>query len=133
MLRLYARNSFGAKWDALWTNWLGPALAANNDDVAAVIMKTGWAPWVPVGDVHMKVTYYSFDGNATWFSSDAPRKSPFCAGIAAARRKKYALWVPWVKNLERGTAPYNVRDAERGGIIQKQKRADLERHREHKV
>jgi len=63
-------------------------------------MEAGWAPWVLGGDVHMNATY-SFDSKASWFWQNAPNMSPFCAGTAAGRRrKKYAVWVPWVKNLD---------------------------------
>lgn len=96
MLRLFAWNSFGAKWDAFWTNWLLPALG-NNDDIAGVLMESGWAPWVLSGDVYMNATY-DFERSASWFNHASLGNSAFCAGIVATRRR-YGLWVPWVGNL----------------------------------
>ncbi len=96
MLRLFAWNSQGAKWDALWTNWLFPALGTN-DDVAGVLTEAGWAPWVLSGDVQINATY-QFDSRFNWFDHNAVGNSAFCAGIGA-QRGRYSLWVPWVGNL----------------------------------
>ena len=96
MLRLFAWNSQGAKWDAMWTNWLAPALG-NNDDVVGVITESGWAPWILSGDVQIN-SVYDFNSDSTWFDHTSLVNSAFCQGIAASRRR-YGLWVPWVGNL----------------------------------
>ena len=96
-MHLLVWNSQGAKWDTFWTQWVAPAMAAN-DDLAGLLLESGWAPWVASGNVYIDATY-SLDSSATWFDAVKAGVSTFCLGMTAVRGR-FSLWVPWVRNLE---------------------------------
>lgn len=96
-MHLLVWNSQGAKWDTFWTQWVAPAMAAN-DDLAGLLLESGWAPWVASGNVYIDATY-GIDSNAMWFDAAKARVSTFCLGMTAVRGR-FSLWVPWVRNHE---------------------------------
>lgn len=97
-MKLIVWNSQGAKWDACWTNYIVPAKTSlMPDDVMALLVEAGWAPWVEPGDVTVNEEYWMM-GSTTWYSEKGAGKSTFCQGIESERRYK-ALWVPWMKNI----------------------------------
>lgn len=99
MLRLVAWNSQGKKWDALWNHYVSPlTMPPQNDDVIALVVESGWAPWVTPGEITLNEEYW-LNEDVSYYNTKAAQKSPFCVAVEAKRRR-HALWIPWVKNLE---------------------------------
>jgi hypothetical protein len=99
-MKLVAWNSFGAKWDIFWSNWITPIVpgtGANTDDVAGVLLEAGWAPWVQSTGVSIN-GLYQMDETKEWFDGTTAAASSFCQGVLRKRRFG-ALWVPWAKTL----------------------------------
>lgn len=97
MPQLIVWNSQGGKWDVLWDNWLGPTAGATRDDVVALVVEAGWAPWILSGDVTIN-TLYPLDSFSARFNAVGANASTFCKGMAS-ERGRYPMWVPWVGNL----------------------------------
>jgi hypothetical protein len=97
-VQLIAWNSQGAKWDTFWTNWLAPALAPQATDVVGLLVEAGWAPWIQSDTVSENALYW-LDSTSTRYDAAAAATSVFCQG-AQAERNRWALWVPWVANLD---------------------------------
>ncbi len=98
MLRLFAWNSFGNKWDILWNNWVGPAVNGGGANIAGVLTEAGWGPWVSNWDVQINNTYF-FDERQAWFNQNSLVPNSFCGGYETAPRGKWATWIPWVKTF----------------------------------
>lgn len=96
MLRLFAWNSFGNKWDTFWTNWIGPAVGTGS--IAGVLTEAGWPPWMSNGNVQIN-NRYLFDSGQQWFNQASLATSAFSMGMVNAPRGKWATWVPWVRTL----------------------------------
>lgn len=97
-MQLVVWNSQGKKWDAFWTNYINPlATAIRPQDVMGLLVESGWAPWVTPGTVKIN-TLYPLTREQQWYSIVGARRSVFCQGVLA-KRKRYAMWVPWVANL----------------------------------
>jgi hypothetical protein len=97
-MRVVAWNSQGAKWDALWTNWMVPQIALGQQppkrDVLGVLVESGWAPWVTSGPVTENVAYPLGLGETPWMAK--PLVGAFSTGVTSSRGQT-AYWVPWVK------------------------------------
>lgn len=99
MLRLVVWNSEGKKWDTLWNYYVSPlVMPQQTDDVVALLVESGWAPWVTPGEITLNDPYWLTQG-VSYYNGVAARKSTFCVAVEAERRRK-ALWIPWVKNLD---------------------------------
>src|SRR4051812_42121361 len=96
-MELVVWNSQGGKWDTFWTNYISP-LGPGGQDIMGLLVESGWAPWVLPGDVTVNAVY-PLEEEVTWYAQVASSKSAFCQAILAKRRR-YAYWVPWVKNLD---------------------------------
>ena len=98
MLNLVVWNSQGAEWDVLWPNYVNPLVAPPQaNDVMALLVEAGWAPWVTPGDVIINDEYW-LNEEVTWYDATTAAASLFCQAVVAKRRR-HALWIPWVKNL----------------------------------
>jgi hypothetical protein len=110
-VRLVVWNSQGGKWDALWTNWIEPyasPVAPNPaEDVIALVVEAGWAPWVKSGLVTQNAEYF-LDSSLTYHDETSADASAFCRGVMAARRRK-AMWIPWVPRPGDFINPSNTR------------------------
>lgn len=99
MLRLVVWNSQGKKWDTLWNHYVSPlVMPQQTDDVVALLVESGWAPWVTPGEITLNATYWLRQG-VSYYAEKPALKSTFCVAVEASRRWK-ALWIPWVKNLD---------------------------------
>lgn len=98
MLNLVVWNSQGAKWDTLWNSYVNPLVAPpQTADVIAQLVEAGWAPWVTPGDVTINEEYWLAQ-DVSYYDAATAQNSPFCVAVGAKRRR-HALWIPWVKNL----------------------------------
>jgi hypothetical protein len=93
-VRLIVWNSQGAKWDVLWTNWAGPAVIPQTDDVVVLVVEAGWAPWIASGTVEIN-NVYPYDIDSRRYNGPGAANSPCCMAIEDSRRRK-AAWIPWV-------------------------------------
>jgi hypothetical protein len=93
-VRLIVWNSQGAKWDVLWTNWAGPAVIPQTDDVVVLVVEAGWAPWIASGTVVVN-NVYPYDIDSDRYNGPGAANSQCCMAIEDSRRRK-AWWVPWV-------------------------------------
>lgn len=98
-MQLIVWNSQGDEWDMLWNYFLYPHVQnAQLDDVAALIVEAGWAPWIN-SDLPVNVdVVHNLKGEGSRQDPDAVLRSAFCDGMSNARNRQ-AYWVPWVQTF----------------------------------
>ncbi len=95
-MRLIVWNSQGNKWEQFWSNYLLKEVESGpREDVAGLLLESGWPPWVRSGDVRVSALY-PFDSTATYYDGGAEGTSAFVKYKLGKRQLK-ALWVPWAK------------------------------------
>ena len=95
MLQIIAWNTFGAKWDELWY-FVGKVNPQN--DILAITLEAGWAPWVKSQEVRTNATY-PYTENKSYFDEISAMESNFCQYVEG-KRGRTAWWIPWVKTLD---------------------------------
>jgi len=100
-VQLIVWNSEGAEWDMLWNYFISPHAPYQQpqaDDIVALVVESGWPPWVQGGiPVNLDVVY-RLKGIGSREDPDAVLTSAFCLNMERPRSRQ-AYWVPWVKKL----------------------------------